>query len=107
MSLVITDTPQAFQPVYSDGLYFTISADTTNTFKFRYVYDLYVEGNLVFQGRMSLLSTAFSLIYTLEPGKATIIYICRFHQSGVWTILLSNTAMLHIWSHISFKSPDV
>ena len=51
MSLSIIKTPPHFQPVYSDGLFFTVSADTTNTYKFRYVYDVYVNGELVFQGK--------------------------------------------------------
>ncbi len=51
MSLVFTETPVDFQPVLSDGIFFVLSADTTNTFKFRYVYNLYVEGDLVFEGK--------------------------------------------------------
>lgn len=51
MSINIIDTPLDFQPVYSDGLFFTVSADTTNTYSFRYVYDLYVNDELVFQGK--------------------------------------------------------
>ena len=56
MSLIFTNTPTDFQPVLSDGLFFTVSADTYNpltTFKFRYVYDLYVEGVKVFTGKCS------------------------------------------------------
>jgi hypothetical protein len=56
MSLTIVDSPQPFQPVLSDGLYFTLSSatyDTSTTFKFRFVYDLYVEGERVFQGKCS------------------------------------------------------
>lgn len=56
MSLIFTNTPTDFQPVLSDGLFFTASADTYNpltTFKFRYVYDLYVEGVKVFTGKCS------------------------------------------------------
>jgi len=51
MSLQIVDTPAQFQPVLSDGIFFTVSADTTNTFKFRYVYELYVNDTLVFGGK--------------------------------------------------------
>lgn len=56
MSLIYTDTPAEFQPVLSDGIYFTLSSNTYNaltTFKFRFVYDLYVEDTLVFQGKCS------------------------------------------------------
>lgn len=52
-SITIIDTPEIFQPVYSDGLFFTVSADTTNTFKFRYVYELYVEDEMVFTGKVT------------------------------------------------------
>jgi hypothetical protein len=51
MSLTFTNTPPDFQPVLADGLFFTVSADTSNTFKFRYVYELYVQDTLVFQGK--------------------------------------------------------
>jgi hypothetical protein len=51
MSVVITKNPAQFQPVKSDDLYFTVSANTTNQPKFRYVYNVYVEGYLVFQGK--------------------------------------------------------
>jgi len=51
MSVIFTNTPPEFQPVLSDGLFFTLSADTTNTFKFRYVYELYVNGENVFNGK--------------------------------------------------------
>ena len=56
MSLTFTNTPTDFQPVLSDGLFFTVSSDTYNsltTFKFRYVYELYVEGVKVFTGKCS------------------------------------------------------
>ena len=56
MSLIFTNTPEPFQPVLSDGLFFTVSSstyDAQTTFKFRYVYDLYVNGESVFQGKCS------------------------------------------------------
>lgn len=51
MSIAITKNPSQFQPVLSDDLFFTVSADTTNKFKFRYVYELYVDGQYVFGGK--------------------------------------------------------
>ena len=48
--LNFTHTPPTFSPTYTDGLFFTVSADT-NQFKFRYVYDVHVNGNSVFQGK--------------------------------------------------------
>ena len=56
MSLIFTNTPSEFQPILSDGIYFTLSGssyDPLTTFKFRYIYDLYVEDLLVFQGKCS------------------------------------------------------
>lgn len=56
MSVGFVQTPEPFQPVLSDGLYFTVSSATYNTqttFKFRYVYDLFVDEQLVFQGKCS------------------------------------------------------
>jgi len=56
MSLIFTNTPEPFQPVLSDGLFFTVSSSTYNTqttFKFRYVYEVYVNGDLEFVGKCS------------------------------------------------------
>ena len=51
MSIIITKNPSQFQPVLSDDLFFVVSADTTNTFKFRYVYELYIDNTYVFGGK--------------------------------------------------------
>jgi hypothetical protein len=51
MSVIFTNTPEQFQPVLSDGIFFVASADTTNTYNFRYVYELYVNNTLVFGGK--------------------------------------------------------
>lgn len=51
MSLIITNTPEQFQPVIQDGLFFTVSADTTNEFFFRYLYEVYVDDQLIFTGK--------------------------------------------------------
>ena len=56
MSVIFTNTPEPFQPVLSDGLFFTVSSSTYNvqsTFKFRYVYNLFINGSLEFQGKCS------------------------------------------------------
>jgi hypothetical protein len=56
MSIAFKATPAEFQPVLSDGIYFTLSSDTYNpltTFKFKYNYELYVEDALVFEGKCS------------------------------------------------------
>jgi hypothetical protein len=51
MSVVFTKSPADFQPVLSDDLYFVSSADTSNKYKFRYVYTLLVEDTPVFSGK--------------------------------------------------------
>lgn len=51
MSTIIVKNPADFQPSKSDGIYFTVSADTTNQPKFRYVYEVYVENYKVFEGK--------------------------------------------------------
>lgn len=56
MSITFNTTPSQFQPVLSDGIYFTLSSSTYNpltTFKFKFNYELYVEENLVFLGKCS------------------------------------------------------
>ena len=56
MSIAFKSTPSEFQPVLSDGIYFTLSSDTYNpltTFKFKYNYELYVEDAFVFEGKCS------------------------------------------------------
>lgn len=56
MSLTYTNTPAEFQPVLSDGIFFTLSSSTYNansTFKFRFIYNLEVDGNIVFSGKCS------------------------------------------------------
>jgi hypothetical protein len=51
MSLQITKNPSQFQPVLSDDLYFTLSGDTTGKFKYRFIYELYVNDLYVFGGK--------------------------------------------------------
>jgi hypothetical protein len=51
MSLIFQQTPYEFQPVLSDGIYFTLSADTTNKFNFKYIYEVYVNGSLEFTAK--------------------------------------------------------
>jgi hypothetical protein len=56
MSISFLNTPAEFQPVLSDGIYFTVSGSTydpSTTFKFKYVYNLEVEGVPVFSGKCS------------------------------------------------------
>jgi hypothetical protein len=52
MSLItIEHQPPSFQPVLTNGLFYTVSADTTDKFKFRYTYNVYANDELVFQAK--------------------------------------------------------
>jgi hypothetical protein len=56
MSISFLNTPAEFQPVLSDGIYFTVSGSTydpNTTYKFKYVYNLEVDGVPVFSGKCS------------------------------------------------------
>lgn len=56
MSIYFQSTPAQFQPVLSDGIFFTLSSSTYNaltTFKFKFNYQLFVEDVLVFEGKCS------------------------------------------------------
>ena len=56
MSITFQSTPAEFQPVLSDGIFFTLSSNTYNTlstFKFKFNYNLFVEDVLVFAGKCS------------------------------------------------------
>ena len=91
MSINILDTPEDFQPVYSDGLFFTISADTTDTYKFRYTYDLYVENELVFQGKS-----------TPNPYGLGVIDVSRIVKTYTENIPISLYNTTPIFTHQTF-----
>ena len=85
-----THTPPKFSPVYTDGLFFTVSADT-NHFKFRYVYDIYVEDVLIFQGKA-----------TPNPFQLGVIDVSRILKSYVSNIPISNWNTTPIYTHKTF-----
>jgi len=51
MNVSIIQSPDDFQPVKSDGLFFVASADTQSVFNFRYVFDVYIQGVKIFTGK--------------------------------------------------------
>jgi len=91
MSINIIDTPEAFQPIYSDGLFFTVSADTTNTYKFRYVYDVYVNNELVFEGKS-----------TPNPYSLGVIDVSRIIKTYAENIPISSYNGTPIFTHQTF-----
>jgi len=56
MSVTYQQLPTEFQPVLSDGIFMTVTSSTYNvltTYKFKYLYNLFVDGVLVFEGKCS------------------------------------------------------
>jgi|694.fasta_scaffold10547_18 hypothetical protein len=84
------NTPPKFSPVYTDGLFFTVSADT-NYFKFRYVYDVYVDNVLIFQGKA-----------TPNPFELGVIDVSRILKSYVSNIPISKWNTTPIYTHETF-----
>jgi hypothetical protein len=84
------NTPPKFSPVYTDGLFFTVSADT-NHFKFRYVYDVYADGALIFQGKA-----------TPNPFQLGVIDVSRILKSYVSNIPISKWNTTPIYTHQTF-----
>jgi hypothetical protein len=91
MSLIITNTPEQFQPVIQDGLFFTVSADTTNEFFFRYVYEVYVNDDLIFTGKA-----------TPNPFGLGIVDLSRLLQDYTTNDPISLQAGNPIYTHQTF-----
>jgi hypothetical protein len=94
MSLIYINTPDQFQPVLSDGLFFTVSASTYNpstTYKFRYVYDLYVDGEAVFRGKC-----------TPNPYGLGIIDLQQILESFTFNNPISYWSGTPIYTHTTF-----
>ena len=92
----ILDTPPTFNPVYSDGLFFTISADTTNKFKFRYVYDVEVNGQIVFQAKA-----------TPNPNSLGVIDVSKVVKTYTTNnpIALWDTTPIYVHQTFPFSRP--
>ena len=91
MSIAILNEPPIFQPVLTNGLFFTISADTTNNYRFRYTYDLYVNGNNVFQGKA-----------TPNPFGLGVIDLTRILQTYCSNMPISVWNTTNIYTHQTF-----
>ena len=85
-----THTPPSFSPVYTDGLYFVVSADT-NHFKFRYTYNIYVDGNLEFEGKA-----------TPNPFGLGVIDVSRILKTYVKNNPISYWNTTPIYTHQTF-----
>ena len=51
MSITIQRQPEQLQPSMTDGLFYTLSSDKTDQFKYRYIFWVYVNGSRVFSGK--------------------------------------------------------
>lgn len=91
MSLIITNTPEQFQPVIQDGLFFTVSADTTYEFYFRYVYEVYVDDALIFTGKA-----------TPNPHGLGIVDLSRLLESYTTNNPIALQAGNPIYTHQTF-----
>lgn len=91
----IIHTPPTFSPVYTDGLFFTVSADT-NHFKFRYVYNIFADGNLIFEGKA-----------TPNPYGLGVIDVSRILRTYVKNepVSLWNTTPIYTHETFPFSRP--
>ena len=96
MSIAILHQPPTFQPVLTDGLFYTISADTTNNYRFRYTYDLYVNGLNVFQGKATPNPYGLGVIDTSRVLKT----YCENNPFGLW-----NTTQIYQHQTFPFAAP--
>lgn len=87
----IIHEPPAFQPVLTNGLFFTVSADTANKYKFRYTYDLYVNDTVVFQGKA-----------TPNPSDLGVIDVSRILKTYVENNPIAVWNTTNIYTHQTF-----
>ena len=88
--ITITHNPPKFSPVYTDGLFFTVTT-LTNYPKFRFVYDLYANGNNIFSGKA-----------TPNPFGLGIIDVSKILKNYVSNIPLSLFEKSPIYTHETF-----
>lgn len=96
MSLNILQTPPSFQPVLTNGLFYVVSGDTTNTFKFRYTYDVYVDGDKIFQGK----STPNPVDYGVIDVSRILKNYCENNPIAIW-----NTTNIYTHKTFPFARP--
>lgn len=88
--ITITHNPPKFSPVYTDGLFFTVTT-LTNFPKFRFVYDVYANGNNIFSGKA-----------TPNPFGLGIIDVSKILKNYVSNIPLSLFENTPIYTHETF-----
>jgi hypothetical protein len=80
MSIAILHEPPKFQPVLTDGIFYNISASTINNYRFRYTYDLYVDGQLKFSGKATPNPFGIGVI---DVSRILKTY-CENNPIGLW-----------------------
>jgi len=80
MSISILHEPPKFQPVLTDGIFYNISASTVNNYRFRYTYDLYVDGQLKFSGKATPNPYGIGVI---DVSRILKTY-CENNPIGLW-----------------------
>jgi len=51
MAITIVRQPEQLQPTMTDGLFYTLSSTKTDQFRYRYIFEVYVNGSKVFSGK--------------------------------------------------------
>jgi len=88
--ITILNQPPTFSPVYTDGLFFTVSTKTDFT-KFRYVYEVYVDGQNVFTGKA-----------TPNPFGLGVIDVSKILKNYVSNLPISTWNTTPIYTHQTF-----
>ena len=96
MSIAIIHEPPQFQPVLTDGIFYTFSADTTGVYKFRYTYDVYVNGTLEFSAK----ATPNPFGVGLADISRVLKTYCFNNPIGLW-----NTTEIYQHQTFPFASP--
>lgn len=96
MSIAIIHEPPQFQPVLTDGIFYTVSADTTGVYKFRYTYDVYVNGTLEFSAK----ATPNPFGVGLADVSRVLKTYCQNNPIGLW-----NTTQIYQHQTFPFAAP--
>ena len=88
--ITITHTPPNFTPVYTDGLFFTVTTITRYP-KFRFVYDIVINNEIIFSGKA-----------TPNPFGLGITDVSRILKNYVSNLPLSYMNQTPIYTHETF-----
>lgn len=89
--ITITHQPPKFSPVYTDGLFFTIIAPDFSFPKFRYTYEVYVNNEVIFNGKC-----------TPNPFGLGVVDVSGILKNYVTNLPLSYFENTPIYTHETF-----